>query len=144
MKMEKSGKAGKEKKNGPSGQRRHKEALAALEAKLGKLVSQKSYEETLRADALGAGLAVLDVTASSTTATKETRQPTALATLGACPLVSPVVLGDATREVPIAVVEICTGKDCRKSGSEAIVDALNCGITSWVEMSRQWEVHFKL
>ena len=100
MKMKKSGKAGKEKKNGPSGKRRHK---FSLEAKLGKLVSQKCYEETLRADALGAGLAVLDVTASSTTATKETRQPTALATLGACPLVSPVVLGDASREVPMRV-----------------------------------------
>ena len=130
MKMKKSGKAGKEKKNGPSGKRRHK---FSLEAKLGKLVSQKCYEETLRADALGAGLAVLDVTASSTTATKETRHPTALATLGACPLVSPVVLGDATREVPIAVVEICTGKDCRKSGSEAIVDALNA------ELPRGWK-----
>ena len=47
----------------------------------------------------------------------DARRPAALATLGACPLVSPVVVGDATREVPIAMVEICTGKDCRKRGS---------------------------
>jgi len=71
----------------------------------------------MRARASGVGdVAVADAAPSST--------PTALKTLGACPLLEPVVLGDATREVPIARIEICAGKDCRKRGSEAIVDDL--------------------
>lgn len=121
------GKKGKKKKTKTSGKAA---ALEALKSKLGKVVSQKQYEETLRANAMGvgAGAAVIDVEAS----VDDAPRPAALATLGACPLVSPMVVGDATREVPIAMVEICTGKDCRKRGSEAIVDALNA------EMPRGW------
>ena len=103
-------------------------ALEALKSKLGKVVSQKQYEESLRADALGVGAGVIDVEAS----VDDARQPAALATLGACPLVSPVVVGDTTCEVPIAMVEICTGKDCRKRGSESIVNALKA------ELPRGW------
>lgn len=48
-----------------------------------------------------------------------------LVMFGVCLFVLFVVLGDVTREVFIVVVEICTGKDCRKSGLEVIVDVLN-------------------
>ena len=39
-------------------------ALEALKSKLGKVVSQKQYEESLRVDALGVGAGVIDVEAS--------------------------------------------------------------------------------
>lgn len=123
---------GTKKKDKGKGQKKAKSgkaaALEALKSKLGKVVSQKQYEESLRANAMGVGAGVIDVEAS----VDDAPQPAALATLGACPLVSPMVVGDATREVPIAMVEICTGKDCRKRGSEAIVDALNA------ELPRGW------
>lgn len=102
------------------------DVLAALKNKLGKIVSQKQHEETLRANAMGAGLDVIDVgtTTSGGDHASGASSSVALKTIGSCPLVAPVVLGDATREVPIAMVEICTGKDCAKRGARDIVDAL--------------------
>ena len=115
-------KKGKEGKKG-EGKKMKKVKKSALEAKLGKIVSQKRVEDEARANAVGLGVGpVVDVAVSSTPSSAP--KPTALITLGACPLLEPVVLGDATHEVPIARIEICAGKDCLKRGSEAIVDDL--------------------
>jgi hypothetical protein len=100
------------------------DVLAALKNKLGKVVSQKQHEETLRANAMGAGSDVINVETTTSGDHASASSSVALKTIGSCPLVAPVVLGDATREVPIAMVEICTGKDCAKRGARDIVDAL--------------------
>jgi hypothetical protein len=112
------------KKKKKKGKGKKSDVLAALKNKLGRVVSQKQQEEALRANAMGAGLDVIDVETTASGQQANASSSVALKTIGSCPLVAPVVLGDATREVPIAMVEICTGKDCAKRGARDIVDAL--------------------
>ena len=115
------GKAVEAKKKAEGKKKGKKGKKATLASKLGKIVSRKKREAEARADALGDGLRVVDVARSMSA-------PTALTTIGACPLLDPVVLGDAMNEVPIARIEVCTGKDCKKRGSEAIVDDLRANL----------------
>jgi len=121
MKDKTSSSSSKKKKKGKG---KKSDVLAALKNKLGRVVSQKQQEEALRANAMGAGLDVIDVETTASGQQASASSSVALKTIGSCPLVAPVVLGDATREVPIAMVEICTGKDCAKRGARDIVDAL--------------------
>ena len=48
----------------------------------------------------------------------EDEEPAGLASLGACPLLSPLILGKGV--IPVATLEVCTGKYCRRNGAYAI------------------------
>ena len=69
--------------------------------------------------------------ANNVSSSSDKEEPAGLASLGACPLLSPLVLGEGGF-VPIATLEVCTGKYCRRNGAYAIADALKS------ELPKNW------
>ena len=58
----------------------------------------------------------------------EAEEPAGLASLGACPLLSPLILGKGV--IPVATLEVCTGKYCRRNGAYAISESLKNDLPS--------------
>ena len=86
---------------------------------MGKKKKNKRGKTTISQAAIAEGANIPD---------DEVEEPAGLASLGACPLLSPLVLGEGI--IPVATLEVCTGKYCRRNGAYAIAESLKNDLPS--------------
>ena len=86
---------------------------------MGKKKKNKRGKTTISQAAIAEGANIPD---------NEVEEPAGLASLGACPLLSPLVLGEGI--IPVATLEVCTGKYCRRNGAYAIAESLKNDLPS--------------